>query len=151
MFDKELAHLFCSPATTTRSSLLQRGSSLDSVHSAPPQHQQFIQQFKPVQPNNNNTKPSGYLSTGVSDAILKEMIDQNQRHIKEVNKDALSQFKKMITSELGSDNGTIPTVDDDEDDIDSMDTDSLLSARLELQFNLKSFKNVCFKNILFYL
>lgn len=76
----------------------------------------------------NNTATSNYLRPGVNDHMIRDMIDQNQRHIKEVNKDALNQFKKMITSELGSDNGTIQTVDD-EDDIDSMDTDSLLSAR----------------------
>lgn len=127
MFDKDLAHLFTQP--NNNNNRLQRGSSLDNVSHYQQQQPQHHYHYSTV-----TNRISGL--NGNNNTVIKEMIDQNQRHIKEVNKDALNHFKRMITSEIGSDNGTIQTVtdnndnyDDGIDEIDSMDTDSLLSAR----------------------
>ncbi|CAF0862529.1 unnamed protein product [Brachionus calyciflorus] len=80
---------------------------------------------------------------------LKQVINENQKQIHEMNREALKEFQNLIKTELGGQNsrpassqtkyetmseiGTIITIDDpnSDDDRDSMDTDSLLNARIE--------------------
>lgn len=109
VLDKELAQYFCSsPNAQTKPAYLLRGQSLDNVKQMPQSTQ----------------SPSPALGAG--DLVAKDILDQNQRR----HKEALNDFKKMVHSELESDNGTIVTVDDDSsDDLDSMDTDSLVNVR----------------------